>query len=86
MTPEETIISREAQHGSFKNVSDTAQNLKTVIRDSAHWDDLMNIQQEALDLIITKIARILSGNADFQDHWHDIAGYAILVEQFLKEK
>ena len=36
---------------------------------------------QALDLIATKLARIITGDPDYSDNWHDIAGYATLVEQ-----
>lgn len=36
-------------------------------------------QQEALDMICHKIGRILNGDPDYADSWHDIAGYAQLV-------
>jgi hypothetical protein len=39
------------------------------------------MQREALDMILHKIARIVNGNPNETDHWHDIAGYATLVEQ-----
>ena len=32
-------------------------------------------------MIVHKIARILAGDPNHADHWHDIAGYAILVEE-----
>jgi hypothetical protein len=35
-------------------------------------------QIEALDMIALKLSRILSGQANFKDHWDDIAGYAKL--------
>lgn len=41
-------------------------------------------QCEALDMIQHKIGRILSGNPNEPDHWHDIAGYATLVENILR--
>ena len=41
-------------------------------------------QVEALDMIATKIARILNGNPDHVDSWIDIAGYATLVADRLK--
>lgn len=34
---------------------------------------------EALEMIATKEARILAGNASEKEHWRDIAGYAMLV-------
>jgi hypothetical protein len=36
-------------------------------------------QQEALDGIATKVARILSGNPNCADHFADIAGYIALA-------
>ena len=40
---------------------------------------------EALDLIASKIGRMLSGNLNYIDNWHDIAGYATLIENRLKQ-
>jgi hypothetical protein len=42
------------------------------------------MQRESLDMIAHKIARILNGNPNVHDHWHDIAGYATLVANDLK--
>jgi hypothetical protein len=36
-------------------------------------------QIEALEMICHKIARVLNGDPNHHDHWHDIAGYATLV-------
>jgi hypothetical protein len=42
-------------------------------------------QRESLDMIQHKIGRILCGDPDYADSWHDIAGYAMLVEQRLNK-
>jgi len=34
-------------------------------------------------MILHKIARIVNGDPDYTDSWHDIAGYAKLVEDRL---
>ena len=48
------------------------------------WKDrLNNIQRQALTVIADKIARILSGDPNYADNWHDIQGYAKLVEDRL---
>jgi len=31
-------------------------------------------------MILHKIARILNGDPEYSDNWHDIAGYATLIE------
>lgn len=41
-------------------------------------------QKEALEMIASKIARILNGNTNNEDSWRDIAGYATLVADRLK--
>jgi hypothetical protein len=72
---------REKTHGDYRRVSEIAQDLKGVIRD-AEWDSLTNMQRESLDLIMTKIARIISGDASNLDHWLDLSGYALLPTRF----
>lgn len=47
---------------------------------------LTEVQREAVDLICTKLSRILSGGNSHIDNWHDIAGYATLAEQELNAK
>jgi hypothetical protein len=36
--------------------------------------------QESLDLIANKLARIVNGDPFYDDSWHDVGGYAKLVE------
>lgn len=43
-------------------------------------------QREALDMIFHKIGRIVCGDPNYADSWHDIAGYAKLVENRLNGK
>lgn len=75
-----TLDDRKSTHGEFHNNALVSQLLKDVIRSGANWEQLNNIQRESLEMIVHKIARILNGNPNHKDHWHDIAGYAQLVE------
>lgn len=82
------LAAREQTHGAFRRTAAIAQQLKSVIHDSISGRDpgeieLNAVQAEAIDLISTKIARILSGNPDDPEHWRDIAGYAELVARDL---
>lgn len=79
----ETLSTRATTHGDFKHNAQVMQTLKQHLRDHSGWSGLTNYQREALDMICHKIGRILCGNPDFPDHWHDIAGYAQLVENIL---
>jgi hypothetical protein len=78
---EAILTTREATHGSFCEVARVAQELKGTITTAPGYVALNPAQREALDLIATKIGRILSGNPSFKDHWVDIAGYAKLGEE-----
>lgn len=48
------------------------------------WHRLDPDQREALDMIASKIARILNGDPNYDDNWIDIAGYATLVAKRLQ--
>lgn len=80
MTPEKLIESREATHGSFHAKAGLIQGMKSYLRSMPNWKTLLPEQREALDMIVSKIGRIMTGNPDEPDHWNDIAGYAILAK------
>lgn len=69
---------REKTHGDFRIVADIAQNLKRVMRLGPNYGGMDNRQLESLDLIATKLARILAGDPMELDHWLDLAGYSNL--------
>jgi hypothetical protein len=73
------IVEREKTHGSFDQNSTTSQQLKAIFRAQPNYKELCPCHKEALDMIASKIGRILSGQADFADHWRDICGYASLA-------
>ena len=83
---ENTLKTREDTHGSFRYQAETAQKLKEALRDCLNDRYLKRYQLEAMDMICGKLARICAGDPDFADHWHDIAGYAILAEKELGDK
>lgn len=78
-----TLSTRQSSHGDFRENGRIMQTLKFVCRGGKNWETLPPHQREALDMITHKIGRILSGNSDHADHWHDIAGYATLCENII---
>ena len=76
----ETLGLRENRYGEFRNVSATSQWLKDIMRGGASWNGMEPFMQESLDLIANKLARIVNGDPFYDDSWHDIGGYAKLVE------
>lgn len=80
---EATLIARGKNYGCFQSGATTMQNLKSVIRDNQGYEHLTAPQREALDMILHKVGRIVNGNASHVDSWHDISGYAQLIENQL---
>ena len=84
---ETTLKERGEQHGSFKENPLIIQKLKSVLRQGVNWSNLTHDKKEALEMIAFKIGRILSGSLfNTKDSWHDIAGYATLIDRTLIEK
>lgn len=80
MTNTSDLISeRAATHGDYGDNARVAQVIKRILQSEGNWLRLTDVQKESLDLIATKIGRIMSGNPHAQDHWDDIAGYAKLA-------
>ncbi len=77
---------RQKTHGDYANLALVAQSMKNILRDAPNYVLLSPVQRESLDLIVTKLARIVCGNPDEPDHYIDISGYADLVLFNLKEK
>lgn len=83
---EKTLAERGARYGDFTDHAHLAQALQEVMHGrrwpTCHdgWDRLTSDKKQALTVIADKIARILSGDPEYTDNWHDIAGYAKLAE------
>lgn len=85
---DKTLDERGSRYGNFLGHAAVTQDLKNIIK--FHLNErnkrIANDQQEALDMIFHKIGRIINGDADYADSWHDIAGYASLVDKRLNGK
>lgn len=78
---EETLTERETRYGSYKNHAMTTQLLKSAVQEHPNYYDMSSDKRESVEMILHKIARIINGNPDYKDNWHDIAGYATLAEK-----
>lgn len=83
----ETLKARGNQYGPYDEMACIAQRLKEIVRIGvpSNWAQLQDVERESLDMIFTKIARIVIGAPLQEDSWHDIAGYASLVEREIRE-
>lgn len=73
------LHARGQQYGDYETMANVAQALKDLLREAAAAGTVAPYQWESLELICTKMARIVCGNPNHEDSWTDIAGYAKLV-------
>jgi hypothetical protein len=78
-----TLNERGKRYGDFYGHAYFSQKLKRVMQKHENYNVLPAHHKEALEMIQHKIARILNGDPNYADNWHDIAGYATLVENIL---
>lgn len=80
---DQTLAERGNRYGSFAEHARISQRLKDAMGDSPNWSKLSPDKREALEMIQHKIARILNGDPEYHDSWHDMIGYTKLVADTL---
>ena len=83
MSINKTLEQRGERYGKFKDVASTTYALQEILRAASSHEHMSDDQVIALDMICNKMARIVNGDPNYIENWHDIAGYATLVEQEL---
>jgi hypothetical protein len=82
---EQILKDRGSVYGDFGDNAAMAQDLKGLIKKWQPTKYAMSIEQaEALDMISTKLSRIVTGDPSYPDNWDDIAGYATLIANRLR--
>ena len=85
-TIDEVLCERGARYGTFAGQAEISQHIKRVVRGylDKRGKSLADDQMEAVEMVIHKLARAINGDADFIDHWVDMAGYSQLVADRLQ--
>lgn len=88
MDVNQTLSDRGKSYGEFIHHAEITQTLKeqAYAAANARGNTLDKIHKEALDMIFHKIGRIVNGDPNVIDSWHDIAGYAQLVVNHLESQ
>lgn len=87
MNIEATLADRGKVYGEFPGHAKITQDIKRAMTASPKWQALTDAQKEALEMVAHKIGRILNGDPNYHDSWHDIIGYTKLVaDELLKPK
>jgi hypothetical protein len=81
---ETTLEQRGDRYGKFTDHARITQNIKRAMQDSPNWTRLRDEQKETLEMLAHKIGRILNGDPNYHDSWHDIIGYTKLVADTLQ--
>ena len=76
---EQTLAQRQSQYGCFEDVAFVTQGMIELMR-KCNYDKMPAPHQMALSMICSKVARIVNGDFNHKDSWHDIGGYAKLIE------
>lgn len=83
---DKTLADRGTRYGAFTGHAKITQGIKATMQMSPKWGELQDDQKEALEMVAHKIGRILNGDTNYIDSWHDIIGYTRLVEQRLEQE
>lgn len=84
MSIEKTLEERGSRYGSFEEHALIAQSIQDAYKVYPDkWNKLPPIMKQALTVIADKVARMLNGDHMYHDNWHDIIGYAKLVETWI---
>jgi hypothetical protein len=82
-TVDNTLDTRNSSHGDYHEQAEMGEAIRGVMSTGKNWRSLTTTQRDALIMLSVKMSRILTGNPDVADHWHDIQGYARLAEREL---
>ena len=84
MSIEKTLEERANRYGEFKEHARITQNIKRAMADSPNWEGISDDKKECLEMIAHKVGRILNGDPEYHDSYHDIIGYTKLVADTLE--
>ena len=77
---EETLKTRGNVHGNFVTSAVFKDTVNHLVSLTPNYDRMGHACRQAMFMIVEKMGRILYGEPIFADHWHDISGYAKLID------
>lgn len=77
---------RGSRYGDFGVQAQTAQAIREAFQKSQNWEYLPPYMREGLDLVATKISRMLCGDYMYMDNVVDILGYMTLVKTEMEKE
>jgi hypothetical protein len=87
MTDIDKILAERAKtHGDYTEHALCTQDIMFTLMSHRNWSRLTADQKETLHMIAHKMGRVVTGNPDVADHWDDMAGYAKLSGDRVRER
>lgn len=81
---DETLKERQSQYGCFEDVAFVTQGIVELMN-KCNYKNMPHPHQMALYMIASKMARLVNGDFNHKDSWHDIGGYSKLIENLIGE-
>lgn len=85
MAVNDTLKERGKRYGEFISHASISQEMQETMQNTEGWYERPGWVRESLTMIVHKIGRVLNGDHNYKDNWHDIQGYAKLAEDLCKE-
>lgn len=87
MSEIEAILNeRGSRYGDFGTQAKAAQAIRDAFKNTPNWSLLPPYMREGLDLVATKISRMLCGDLLYLDNVVDIIGYMTLVKEEMEKE
>lgn len=83
---EAVLQERGKRYGDWPTHAKIAQDIKHAMMQGRNWADLPPYMKESLEMIAQKAGRILNGDPRHEDSWDDIAGYAKLSADAIRDE
>lgn len=80
---ERTLNERQSQYGCYEDVAYATQSMLDILYSNTSYKNMSKPHKESIHMILSKIARLSCGDQNCIDGWHDIQGYAKLIEDLI---
>lgn len=80
---EKTLKERQSQYGCYEDVAYATQSMIDILCNNTGYKSMSKPHKESIHMILSKIARLSCGDQNHKDSWHDISGYAQLIEKII---